>query len=74
MFAGTTEAATLLGISTQRVRVLLKEGRILGAYKINCKTWVMPLFDGMPIISGKKHGRSTKLTQTYPKLYFELWS
>ncbi len=56
MFAGTTEAATLLGISTQRVRVLLKEGRILGAYKINCKTWVMPLFDGMPIISGKKHG------------------
>ena len=55
-FAGTTEVATLLGISAQRVRVLLKENRIMGAYKINGKTWVIPLFDGMPIISGKKRG------------------
>lgn len=38
MFVGTTAAATLLGISTQRVRVLLKEGPIQGAQKI-ARVW-----------------------------------
>ncbi|WP_287280130.1 MULTISPECIES: helix-turn-helix domain-containing protein [unclassified Okeania] len=43
MFVGTTEAASLLSISAQRVRVLLQEGRIQGARKINGRTWVIPL-------------------------------
>ncbi|WP_353734974.1 helix-turn-helix domain-containing protein [Okeania sp. SIO2C2] len=56
MFVGTTEAASLLSISAQRVRVLLKEGRIQGARKINGRTWVIPLYKGMPRISGRKRG------------------
>lgn len=56
MFVGTTEAASLLSISTQRVRVLLKEGRIQGARKINGRTWVIPLYKGTPRVSGRKRG------------------
>ncbi|MGD1716031.1 DNA-binding protein [Dapis sp. BLCC M172] len=56
MFVGTTEAASLLNISAQRVRVLLQEGRIQGARKINGRTWGIPLYKGRPRISGKKRG------------------
>ena len=56
MFVGTTEAASLLRISAQRVRVLLAQGRIQGAQKVNGRTWVIPLYNGMPIISGRKRG------------------
>lgn len=56
MFVGTTEAASLLGISAQRVRVLLKQGRIQGARKINGRTWVIPLYQDMPRVSGGKRG------------------
>ncbi|MGB3514679.1 MAG: DNA-binding protein [Microcoleaceae cyanobacterium] len=56
MFVGTTEAASLLSISAQRVRVLLQQGRIQGARKINGRTWVIPLYKGMPRIAGKKRG------------------
>ena len=55
MFIGTTEAAKLLGISTSRLRVLLKEGRVEGAYKIG-KTWVIPLYNGSPVIARRKRG------------------
>jgi len=55
MFVGTTAAATLLGISMQRVRVLLKEGRIQGAQKI-ARVWVIPLYQGMPRIARGKRG------------------
>ena len=34
VFIGTTEVAHLLGICHQRVRQLLKEGRIKGAEKV----------------------------------------
>ncbi|MGB3510372.1 MAG: helix-turn-helix domain-containing protein [Microcoleaceae cyanobacterium] len=56
MFVGTTEAASILSISAQRVRVLIKEGRIQGARKINSRTWVIPLYNGMPIVSGRSRG------------------
>lgn len=56
MFVSTTEAASLLSISTQRVRVLLKEGRIQGARKINNRAWVIPLYKGMPRVEGRKKG------------------
>jgi len=46
----TTEAACLLCICSQRVRQLLKEGRIRGAEKIG-RFWRIPLFNGMPKIS-----------------------
>jgi len=55
MFAGTTEAAKLLGISTQRVPMLLKQGRIQGARKI-ARIWVIPLYKGMPRVTAAKRG------------------
>ena len=56
MEVGTTEAAFLLNISTARVRVLLKEGRIEGAYK-NGHTWLIPLNDrGIPEILPGRSG------------------
>lgn len=46
---GTREAAFLLGICCQRVRVLLSQGRIKGAYK--CKGfWRIPLYGQMPVV------------------------
>jgi len=55
MFIGTTEAATILGIYTQRVRLLLKQGRIQGARKI-AHAWAIPLYKGMPrVTKGKAH-------------------
>ncbi|MGD1809119.1 DNA-binding protein [Dapis sp. BLCC M126] len=56
MVIGTTEAASLLSISAQRVRVLLKEGRIQGARKINGQTWGIPLYKGKPRVSSRKRG------------------
>ncbi|BAZ04305.1 DNA-binding protein [Calothrix sp. NIES-3974] len=50
----STKASSLLGISDSRVRQLLGEGRIAGAYKEG-RFWRIPLFKGMPkIISGKR--------------------
>jgi excisionase family DNA binding protein len=57
IFIGTTEAAFLLGISTARVRQLLAEGRIEGAYKSG-KYWLIPVFDRLPSI--KKGSRGPK--------------
>jgi len=50
MVVGTKEAARLLGFCEQRVRSLLKEGRIIGAKKEG-RFWQIPLFKGMPKIS-----------------------
>ncbi len=72
MIVGTSEAAKLLNISTPRLRVLLIEGRVEGAYKTG-KIWlipfswcafprsgsptgVAPLFKGKPIIQRGKRG------------------
>jgi hypothetical protein len=55
MIIDTIQTAKLLGVSTSRVRLLLKQGRIRGAYKLG-RFWVIPLFDGMPIISKGTRG------------------
>lgn len=53
---GTTEAAFLLNISTARLRVLLKQGRVKGARKVK-RFWIIPLNGrGMPEISSGSRG------------------
>ncbi|MGK7919846.1 MAG: DNA-binding protein [Trichodesmium sp.] len=53
---GTTEAAFLLNISTPRLRVLLKQGRVKGAFKVK-RFWMIPLNNyGMPEISPGRRG------------------
>ncbi|MDY6899078.1 MAG: helix-turn-helix domain-containing protein, partial [Cyanobacteriota bacterium] len=47
MMVGTTEAAKLLRICTQRVRQLLYEGRIKGAKKVG-RFWEIPLYGTKP--------------------------
>ncbi|MEL6164119.1 MAG: helix-turn-helix domain-containing protein [Cyanobacteria bacterium J06628_3] len=54
---GTTEAARLLSICTQRVRRLLKEGRIVGAEKVG-RFWQIPLFNGIPKVNKGSRGPS----------------
>jgi excisionase family DNA binding protein len=71
IFISTTEAASLLGISTARVRQLLAEDRIEGAYKSG-KCWLIPVFERLPSIKkgtrgpksvwrGAKHQAVTKI-------------
>ncbi|WP_413161558.1 DNA-binding protein [Capilliphycus salinus ALCB114379] len=55
MIVGTTEAAQILEISTARLRVLLSEGRVQGAYKTG-KMWLIPLVNGEPIIERGTRG------------------
>ncbi|GAB4541282.1 MAG: hypothetical protein Tsb0014_33080 [Pleurocapsa sp.] len=55
MIVGTTEAANILNISTARLRQLLIEGRVEGAYKTG-KLWLIPLFNGKPIIKEGQRG------------------
>ncbi|MGK7899624.1 MAG: DNA-binding protein [Xenococcus sp. (in: cyanobacteria)] len=55
MVVGTSEAAKILKISSNRLRVLLVEGRVEGAYKTG-KFWLIPLFNGRPIIERGKRG------------------
>ena len=51
----TSQAAQISNISTARMRVLLADGRVKGAYK-NGKFWLIPLYRGKPIISKRKRG------------------
>ncbi len=55
MIVGTTEAAKTLNISADRLRVLLNNGRVEGAYRSG-KMWLMPLFNGKPVIRRCKRG------------------
>jgi hypothetical protein len=51
---GTSRAAWLLKVTGPRVRQLIAEGRVEGAYKEG-RFWRIPLYKGMPqIISGKR--------------------
>ncbi|MGK7918457.1 MAG: DNA-binding protein, partial [Trichodesmium sp.] len=53
---GTTEAAFLLNISTARLRLLLRQGRLQGAKKVK-RFWVIPLNSrGMPEITPGSRG------------------
>ena len=55
MIVGTTQAAKILKISTARLRVLLIAKRVQGAYKTG-KMWLIPLFNGKPIIKRGTRG------------------
>ncbi len=55
MIVGTVETAKILGISPGRLRILLIAGRVEGAYKTG-RTWLIPLFDGKPIIRKGRRG------------------
>ncbi|MEM9927550.1 MAG: DNA-binding protein [Cyanobacteria bacterium P01_D01_bin.50] len=52
---GTRLAARLLKVCTQRVRQLLKEGRIVGGKKVG-RFWQIPLFNGIPKITEGNRG------------------
>ena len=66
---GTTEAANLLGISSRRLRTLLAEGRVYGAYKSG-KFWLIPLYNGLPQIEKRspKKQKGTWRTTNSPKI------
>ncbi len=55
MIIRTTAAAKILNISTSRLRVLLANQRVEGAYKTG-KIWLIPLFNGKPIIKKGSRG------------------
>ena len=55
----TTEAASLLGISSRRLRQLLEKGRVRGAYKSG-KFWIIPLFNNLPQITKGSRGPKGK--------------
>lgn len=65
MYVGTTEAASILDISTSRMRYLLSQGRVKGAYKSG-KNWIIPLFNRMPIIARGKRGPKAKWCRRIP--------
>lgn len=46
---GTSEAAKLLKISTRRLRHLLSQSRVIGAFKAG-RNWVIPVIGGLPKI------------------------
>ena len=46
---GTSEAAKLLKISARRLRQLLSQSRVIGAFKAG-RNWVIPVIGGLPKI------------------------
>ena len=57
MYLNTTEAASYLDISPRRLRKLLQEERVKGAYKCG-HVWLIPLYNGMPQVIERKHGQN----------------
>ena len=67
MYVHTTKAASLLGISARRLRQLLQQGRVTGAYKSG-KFWLIRLYNGLPQVTKAKRGQAgTWKTQRQPK-------
>lgn len=52
---GTTEAAKLLNISPRRLRHLISQNRVFGAFKAG-RNWVIPTINGYPKIKTASHG------------------
>lgn len=65
MYIGTTEAAKILKISISAMRCLVASGRVKGAYKPG-RNWIIPLFNGMPIISKGERGPKPKWRKLIP--------
>ncbi|MGK7895363.1 MAG: helix-turn-helix domain-containing protein [Xenococcus sp. (in: cyanobacteria)] len=64
MHVGTKEVASILGVSVERVRLLLKQGRIKGAFKVG-RIWVIPLEGGRPIISKGRRGPKARWNRNH---------
>ncbi|MGL5874712.1 MAG: DNA-binding protein [Xenococcaceae cyanobacterium] len=56
IFVQTTKASSLLKICPQRVRQLLKQGRIKGAFKDKGGFWQIPLYWGVPQVIPANRG------------------
>ncbi|MGL5878681.1 MAG: DNA-binding protein, partial [Xenococcaceae cyanobacterium] len=56
IFVQTTKASSLLKICPQRVRQLLKQGRIKGAFKDKRGFWQIPLYWGVPQVIPANRG------------------
>ena len=54
-YIGTQKASFLLNISAVRLRQLLQQGRVVGAYKSG-RRWLIPLKKGLPQITKGKRG------------------
>ncbi|MBE9212097.1 helix-turn-helix domain-containing protein [Plectonema cf. radiosum LEGE 06105] len=67
MYVSTTQAAEILNISTSRMRHLVSQGRVKGAYKCG-KSWIIPLFNTMPIISTGSRGPKAKWCRGIPPI------
>ena len=65
MYVGTTEAAEILHIEPSRLRYLLSQGRVKGAYKSG-RNWIIPLYNRMPIISRGTRGPKPKWCRMIP--------
>ncbi len=67
MYIHTTKAASLLNISPRRLRQLLQQGRVKGAYKSG-KFWLIPLYNNLPqVIKAKRGQAGTWKTTKQPK-------
>ncbi|MBE9212977.1 helix-turn-helix domain-containing protein [Plectonema cf. radiosum LEGE 06105] len=65
MYVSTSQAAEILNISSSRMRYLVTEGRVKGAYKAG-RNWIIPLFEGNPIISRGSRGPKAKWCRRNP--------
>lgn len=67
MYVHTAKAASLLNISPRRLRQLLQQGRVKGAYKSG-KFWLIPLYNSLPQVIRAKRGQAgTWKTTKQPK-------
>ena len=64
MHVGTKEVASILEVSVERVRLLLKQGRIKGVFKVG-RVWVIPLVGGRPIISKGRRGPKARWNRNH---------
>ena len=62
MFISTRECAKQLKISIRRVQALLAKKRIQGAYKVG-RYWLIPLYDGKPVVSAGRRGPASRWSQ-----------
>lgn len=67
MYVTTSQAAIILAMGSRRLRQLLQEGRVRGAYKSG-SIWLIPLFEnGLPqIIKGNRGPVGTWKTKQKP--------
>lgn len=66
MYITAKETADILGVSRRRVLFLLGKNRIKGAFKAG-NQWLIPLFDGKPMIREGKRGPKPRWSKQVKK-------